>query len=163
MITGKIGSSFVDIIFVLMGVFIFIWGAWSAKNGKASEEWADASGFIIKSYIKAPDGDIATARDKFGRFQTKIIYQYTAGGRLYSGSNIAFGDFSIRSRKQAITVSQKYPEGKRITIYYDPDNPGNSVLEPGISMNCYGFMGLGFTAMAAGIFTRIAGLKRDKG
>ena len=32
-----------------------------------------------------------------------------------------------------MSLVERYPKGKRITVYYKPENPAENLLEPGVS------------------------------
>ena len=49
--------------------------------------------------------------------------------------------------EEALRFVERYPEGKKVTVYYDPDHPGNAVLLPG-KMNTF--------ALKAGIILFVA-------
>ena len=56
-----------------------------------------------------------------------LRYEFEANGRTYSGSRVDLaaehGDFEVAD------TLRRYPEGKIVEVYYDPENPEHCVLE----------------------------------
>lgn len=62
---------------------------------------------------------------------THVRYRYAVAGREYEGERVRFVEKAwADNRKQ---VADRYPEGKRVTVAYDPARPESAVLEPGTS------------------------------
>ena len=57
----------------------------------------------------------------------EISYSFEVAGRTYRGNRIGIED-SPRSFDVATTL-QRYPKGKAVTVYYDPQNPQDCILE----------------------------------
>lgn len=65
-----------------------------------------------------------------------IVYGYVVNGTSYLSSRVQFmnvvsGSSTFRD-SLAKNISEEYPVGKTVTVYYDPDNPEDAVLEPGV-------------------------------
>jgi hypothetical protein len=50
-------------------------------------------------------------------------------------------------------IAKKYPKGKKVTVYYMPDNPGETLLEPGFSYKVFGWLIAGVVMLGIGGFT----------
>jgi hypothetical protein len=75
-----------------------------------------------------------------------VAYVFSVGGKEYHGNRIAFGE---TGGSEIDAMLSKYPAGKEVTVFYDPRNPKECVLERGIPS--FVFSGcLLLTAMAAG-------------
>ncbi|GCF14092.1 hypothetical protein Harman_20270 [Haloarcula mannanilytica] len=62
-------------------------------------------------------------------YQPNVTYTYRVDGRTYTGSDIAFGsDVDTNQRDRAARVLQHYAEAEPVTVYYDPDSPGDAYL-----------------------------------
>jgi hypothetical protein len=74
-----------------------------------------------------------------------VAYTFSVGGQEYRGERIALGEVGASEIDEMLT---KYPVGKDVTVFYDPANPKNCVLERGIPS--YVFSGcLWLTVIAA--------------
>lgn len=58
-----------------------------------------------------------------------ISYTYEVNGKSYHSSNIMAG--GEMGGMNVETMLARYPHGSKVTVYYDPQNPKNAVLEPG--------------------------------
>lgn len=56
-----------------------------------------------------------------------IEYEYTVGGKKFSGRRITIGDKTSTYELEGIL--SRYPVGAEVTVYYDPQNPQMAVLE----------------------------------
>jgi hypothetical protein len=62
-------------------------------------------------------------------YEAKIEYEFELGGTSYTGDRHSFFSFGTSSSEHASEVVRRYPVGKRVTVYYDPGEPEQSVLE----------------------------------
>jgi hypothetical protein len=114
---------------------------------RRAAKWAQAPGRIVKSGIGSRDhrfaGEAATVRNI-----PVVAYTFSVGGREYRGDRIVLGEVGAG---EIDAMLAKYPAGKEVTVFYDPADPNNCVLEHGIPS--YVFSGcLWLTAIAiAGI------------
>ena len=61
-------------------------------------------------------------------------------------------------------IAKKYPKGKKVTVYYMPDNPSESLLEPGFSYKVFAWPICGFVLLVIGgvIAWLAVSVSRDK-
>jgi hypothetical protein len=66
--------------------------------------------------------------------KAKVEYEYSVFGVSHSADRIAFGysgsSFGWWVAEQHL---EPYHPGAQVVVYYDPNNPAESVLEPGMS------------------------------
>ncbi len=139
-------------IFLLAG----LWLTWSAFRDlvlqRASRHWPSIQGDVVSATIR----DMPTTTSR-GETQTsylpKIEYAYSVRGRRYTASRIAFGgQRMLPSREEADVVTNKYPEGGHVQVYYDPASPGTAVLEPAHVRNTFPWLFAGVLFFGGGIF-----------
>ena len=60
-----------------------------------------------------------------------IVYQYEVHGKNYQSQRLKAGEqfFNVNVSWQAQETVNKYPIGKEVTVYYDPNNPAECALE----------------------------------
>jgi hypothetical protein len=107
------------------------------SSANASEKWPSVDGVITQSSLETMG---------FGRKQTfkaKIEYQYQVNGRGYRASRVKFVDTTGSSESAAQSVASKYPVNSAQKVYYNPDDPSNSVLEPGASAGSVVMLAMG--------------------
>jgi hypothetical protein len=150
----------------IVGVALII-GAWQtnihfsvpmAEEAKASESWPNAPGVITSSDIDQSIDDGKTM------YAAVINYEFTVENKPYVGNKISLtsGNSRTSSLREVKKDLQKYPVGKEITVYYDPELPNNAVLQTGADFFTYiikyapflfGFFGI---LMLLQVFKKIA-------
>ncbi len=136
-----VNSGCLYLLFVPLSVVALAFGGWfiylagnvvsSCMHGHASRNWPTVDGKVIDSSVESSvefgsHGTIHTS------YRPLIKYEYAVSGVPCSGDNWAFYTLWSTDKEWAASIVQKYPAGSRVTVYYDPANPGESVLEPGI-------------------------------
>jgi hypothetical protein len=94
------------------------------QEGRGSESWPTVRGVITESVV-------VHSRDYD---DTRIRYAYTVDGQQYIGRRIGFGHSTLGSLGNARMDVQKYPKGREVSVYFRPDDPAESALEPGTSV-----------------------------
>ena len=164
---SRIGIFFTGLVLIIIGVALFIFGGKTLRYGWASDEWDQVSGTVTHSNVSK----VRIGNNQDGskpEFKPNIKYRYSVDGTTYNSDRILFGAAEkeepphhplytdIRAWKE------KYPEGAKVTVWVNPDDPNISVLEPGLYFSVllipgvglfFGFIGL---VMAVGsIFAKI--------
>ena len=97
------------------------------RNAIGSPNWPTTEGLITNSRIVGVGG----GRGGSG-VRAKVHYVYDVNGLQFKGRRITYqrkrGD---RSQEHALIVAARYSEGSTTRVYYRPDRPNISVLEPG--------------------------------
>lgn len=89
------------------------------KIGVASVHWPMTRGAVLHSEIVKSDGD----------YGESMSYEYLVDGISYRGNHV---DWSDGSQTTAETNARRHRPGAELPVYYDPVNPGQSVLQKGI-------------------------------
>jgi len=58
-----------------------------------------------------------------------VEYGYAVDGQNYRGNQITLMVTTGGTQSHAESVAARYPEGKTVTVHYDPKNPGSAALE----------------------------------
>jgi hypothetical protein len=128
--------TFVDVIpFILgaVGLFIIIKYFRDRAKLQASENWSKTTGTVTKSSVRETRSNDSDGFSE-SSYYPEVKYSYQVIGQVYEGNRIAFGAESGHKRKDgALSVLEKYAEGKSVTVYYDPNRPEDSVLERKLS------------------------------
>lgn len=128
---------FIMPIFVIAGVALTIlWGIPTARNAMQSQKWSSTDGQITTSRVS----ENQSSSDDNLTYTAKIAYEYTVNDTKYIGSTVAFGDYGSSDPAHAGNIVSRYPVGKSVKVYYNPDDSQTSVLEPGARWSS--FMGL---------------------
>ena len=111
------------------GLFI-LWGYFRARRqAQASLGWPAVEGEILEAYVRREEETDADGEWRVTYFP-EVRYAYRVLGQEYVGNQITFGGtLGGSSPARARAVVARYPEGERVTVYYNPDNPQEAVLE----------------------------------
>lgn len=103
-----------------------------ARRARASRQWPSVSGVVVSSKIlkEVSSSNSGTRRAVTDhQYKPEVAFEYTVRGVKYLSNKVSFTDHSTNSTRYANRVTEKYPEGKVVAVFYDPDDPGNGVLE----------------------------------
>jgi len=155
---GCLSTFFSMGIFLLVGLGLTYWGWIILQNARASASWPAAEGKITISGVSH-----STDSDGADSYSPEITYTYTVNNVSQTNKTIKFGENSYSSRKKAEGIANSYPVGKNVTVYYDPEKPARSVLEPGVSAGSYIVIGIGvFFILLTLIITPISFFLRNR-
>ncbi|WP_113880736.1 MULTISPECIES: DUF3592 domain-containing protein [Marinobacter] len=107
-------------------VIIFL-GFWRYYFGIKSKGWPVTDGLIISGkseYYANPSG--------VNGHILNIKYRYKVSGKNYTSTRINFSlNESAGNKAHAEELLNNYRNGRVVKVYYNPNNPEQSVIEPG--------------------------------
>jgi hypothetical protein len=115
------------LFFGIIGLFAFFRGSADTLRGLVTYVWATAPGVVTSSAVAR-----VTSADEV-QFTPKIEYEFTVAGTKHVGNRLWVSAESS-SRVWAEGIAQEYPVGKAVSVRFDPDAPGEAVLEAGPTM-----------------------------
>ncbi len=167
--TGSKGSLFgalvLGVVFFGLGVIFVAVGIDGYRDGQATKSWPTTTGHVISADVQEK---VETRRDMNDRPRTErtytpaVRYEYTVGAQTYLGHRVKADDYG-GGADRAYGIVNRYPAGTTLTVFYDPDDPDQAVLETGADTSgVYLFGGVGalFTVIglaalaAAGVLFR---------
>jgi len=127
----QLGLKIITVICLILIFIAIIYSLYSILIPKIvyqykSSNWANADGEVIYSYVKSKNSNPG---ENF-----YFNYSYEVGDEKYSGDKLNIGYQGIKSFYLCLayeTLSRQYPSGRKVTVYYDPDNPHLCTLNPG--------------------------------
>ena len=128
-------------------------GLWFLARGLArltfwnpEQTWLPVKGIVKQSFVdEDTDGDGDTT------YKAKLEYEYEYQGMRFLNDRIAPLQVWSSFRWTAANLTRKYPRGRELIVYVNPQNPGKAVLEPDrqvIAAVCYALAGALLCAMA---------------
>ena len=99
----------------------------SAMQQVAAREFTSAPGKVLASEVTTHDSDDGTT------YGVRVTYSYTVSGQEYTGDRLRYGQVSSSSYPQARKAAAKFPVGSPITVYYNPSDPQDALLRPGLT------------------------------
>jgi hypothetical protein len=132
------------------GIFFILWGGYEIMEGYASKKWPSVMGKVTSSYVQKQVRSIKDSSKK-PTYYPKVRYQYSVGGKSYTGDRISFsGGDGGEKKSEAQAVVDRYPSGQQVIVYYDLKHLERAVLIMGFTWKT--FMpfaaGLAFLAVA---------------
>jgi hypothetical protein len=131
-----------------LGLFGLAWMVASLGFDLRSESarmatWSSTEGVIVDAQMlskRIRDYNLFAPRHgrrTYSVHSTTIAYQYAVEGKQFVSTSISMAkgfDAIFRSTNQGGAAYQgtwlaMYPEGKRVTVYYDPADPATAILE----------------------------------
>lgn len=117
---------------VALGLLSILGAAWAWRHrtrlAERAAQWPSVEGEIRWTEIKLiHDSD----SDSGDRYQPRVHYRYRAMGGIHDGDRLRVGARTEFGEEIAAKLAiQPYRAGERVRVYYDPDRPERSVLEP---------------------------------
>ncbi|MEW6030954.1 MAG: DUF3592 domain-containing protein [Chloroflexota bacterium] len=108
--------------FVFNAVFLGILFFMRRKTAIVSQ-WPSATGTVTASYLER-----RRSSNNRGFVNYPVVqYSYQVNGQTYAGTKLAPGPEVGGSGAPGVVA--RYPAGAQVTVYYDPQNPSDAVLE----------------------------------
>jgi len=119
--------------------------------------WETTNATLISTKLAYSHSDDSTS------YQAQAHYQYKVNGQVYNHDRVSlysgFDNIGSYQEKMAQILAQKLDNQQKITIYYNPDNPQNAIIDPEIRWEmmlftgifCVIFGGVGLLVMFFGI------------
>ena len=137
-----IAAIFAPLVIVpLVMLIVKVW------QGHRAVKWQQAPGRIVKSEIGAQHHQFAGASTTV-RNRPVIEYEFSVGGAKYRGARIGIADTSGSDTEPALN---RYPVGQAVTVFYDPADPNDCVLEREVPKGLVSGCMIMLAVLAAGV------------
>jgi hypothetical protein len=131
-------------LFVAAGLLATLWGWLIIVKARKTQQWPSVEGQIEESFTDD--------KELFPR----VTYSYAIKDRPYKRSMEFPGDVTP-SQEFARSYLEKYPVGRRVTVYYNPENPDVTTLEPGVGKGDWLVLAIGLGMLIFGVLLFLAG------
>ena len=91
-----------------------------------AESYPETSGRVTRSEVTGRPHDGGTT------YHAEIEYAYEVNGIRYHGNRHRYFSGSTGSRRPQEEAVRRYPVGKEVRVFYNPENTGDAVLETGV-------------------------------
>ncbi|MDB4474167.1 DUF3592 domain-containing protein [Opitutaceae bacterium] len=151
-------ARFTPPILILVGIIVTAYGANKVWLGYQSSNWPQTPGIVrsigVEESYKTEKSGSGSHRYKV--YEAQLTYDYQVAGRSYTGDRISFGHGPTRQRHPVQSVVDGLPIGSGVTVYYQPDNPSQSVLLPGgFELRPWGFVAVGIVFFFGGFWVAL--------
>ena len=133
-------------------------------SGETTRGWSTAEGELTKVWVErrwAGSEHERKPRRESHSFAPRVRYRYSVGGKHFEGHRLAVhvSDYALRSG--AAERLTPYQEGRPTSVFYDPNDPSQAVLETGWEWHTLGWI-LGASGLAFFFgFAEIASLRSE--
>jgi hypothetical protein len=80
-----------------------------------------------------------------------MIFEYEVGGKTRFSNRRRFGELAGADAEWAGEIASRYPEGSKLNVFYDPEDPDLATIEPGITSEAYWIPGAGLAFFLFGV------------
>lgn len=139
----------VGIGFILFGVPLAMVRAGGLMSWSRSRQWSQTTGSIINVVIEdVTHRDGFRTADDYDSYMAHVSYQYTVAGKEYVGKRRRIVD-DATSYSEAEAVFNRYSAGDSVPVWYNPDDPGEAVLDRSVSLTYFvgGIVGIAFSTL----------------
>ena len=160
-----ITGAFIEVLFILMllvGLFISLVGGSSAYEAYSSQSWPTTKGEIVASRIEI-FGDASGGRS----YSSYVRYEYAIDrrgndGELLVGERIGPDQAQRHGRLSAAEAElERYLKGEMVDVYYNPNRPQKSMLEPAFDPSKTIYPLIGLLVLVSALLLRVYGVRND--
>ncbi len=129
--TGKLPSwlQLLPLLFVITGAVILFFGVRQMQRASASQTWPSVPGVVTVAELGK---QIGNDENDSTSYRADISYDYVVDDASYINGAIQFGQVSSSDPSVARAILKRYAVGQAVEVYYNPANPAQAVLEPGM-------------------------------
>ena len=133
------------IVLLAVGVTLTLLIPISISKGRKSKTWPTTRATVVSADVEEKH-EYDEDGDKHVYYYPRIHYDYQVDGQFYNGFRYKLLEVSM-SRRKAHEFISNFLTGDILTVYYDPEKPIESVLQPGEQKYLYVFfvIGIGLT------------------
>ncbi len=113
------------LFYFAFGCGILIFALWEAHLAWQSRSWPRVAGVVKSAKLVEIDNHDGSS------YKAEIRYEFRLDGRIYTGDRVrSYTGTGFLSNAQVDL--RKYRAGSKVTVYYNPRDPSNCRLEPGL-------------------------------
>jgi hypothetical protein len=135
----------VPAIFIVAGSACLAYGLRAAYTGYRATKWPHVQGRVVSAGVEKLEGGKRTT------WRPNVTYEYAVNRTEYSSNTIKPTRVALTIDEPARKVVSRYSVGSRVTVYYDPDDPAQSLLEPEVPWESYVFLMFGLVFAGLGV------------
>jgi len=141
------GKLMIPVSMILLGLAGMHYGQGIVEKSYETVNWPSTQGEITYSRLKRTSwtSDGKTEVD----YSADIRYRYWIGGKEYTDSDVRLVMPNYNTPEEVQTLLDRYPEEKQVTVYYNPGDLEDAVLENVVDEDTYVFyyMGVGWSVV----------------
>lgn len=118
-------------IFGVMGASLLVYGWNLNRRRKVAPGWPSVKGKVTASQVNKTSTASASGMPGFSPvvFVPVVQYSYQVNDLAYQRDNLASGKADAYNSVTAQNVVDRYRPGTSVTVYYNPSNPGEALID----------------------------------
>ena len=112
----------------------------SIPRALASRNWPIAEGTLTHANVKQELTHGDSELPPNSNSSVDVTYEYHIGGACYTGTKLSIGQLSYATRRSAEARAREIRAQSHVRVYYNPADPKDSVLEPGMTLTLWSFL-----------------------
>ena len=123
--------------FILVGVISAGFLLVNIRRARASQRWPKVSGELESDALRRVvyrGTDSNGTADQASALLVDFRYRYSVHGKEYHGHRVSFSDGINKTSGALKQLQQRFRNKPMIRVYYNPADPADSVLVPGVSI-----------------------------
>jgi hypothetical protein len=129
--TVRFGIALVGVLLIVSTPFAAHSSYRVYQEARQSERWPTSDGEITRSEVEERKEDLTKTV-----YWPKVQYRYTVAERVYEGTRVNFDESGSQYSGRIESLVKRFPLGAKVPVYYDPADPAQAVLDPGLSFVC---------------------------
>lgn len=144
--------------FMFIGLgFVYV-GLRQRSTALESESWPSVEGKIVISEVVARSSGASGGYQRY--YYPSVAYDYTIEERWYRGKQVTSGgEIGVSISWMAERALTRYPMGSLVRVYYNPEQPSEALLEPGMKLRILMSIAFGVIAFGCGVFLLLSRLR----
>lgn len=163
---GGVGLAIFAVIWTALVLCFDVFVGYGMVKAVLAQNYPSTTGEVIHSKLERHRGDDGYT------YGADIHFTYAVGGQTYTSEEHSYGAWNNSDSSGARKLLRKYPVGETVTVYYNPSDPSDAVLERGVQgMHAFMLMfmapfnvvmlGLWYGAVVM-VWTKLFGNDKDK-
>ena len=114
-------------LFSITGLVVIIYAIGKLRKFKRVQKWEEISGTINDSTLRMHN-NYGFSLNPFPKVQVEIFYEYEYREQKIKSSTIALRPLKYFSYDKAKEMRDRFKKGTEVPVFYNPQNPRQSVL-----------------------------------
>jgi hypothetical protein len=151
-------------VFLLFGtwlIYLCVTGLLEKRKNLArarlASTWPSVTGRVVSLRIVEGKSISTETKQEIHTYRPEIEYAYSVGGTEYQSTRQAFGKILWYQSAEAEAFQSSHAPEATVTVYHDPANPRESVLDPDPA-HATKLVAADFAMLVAGVVMAVVGL-----
>jgi Protein of unknown function (DUF3592) len=154
-IRRNIGIVIATLLMLISGLYFIVQQIPDVITGLQTQSWTLTTATVLESrWLTHHDTGDEYNTDYVGKGYThtpEITYSYIVNGRTFTSRRYQAGNTARPSVDEIKSTVARYPVGRVVRVSYNPSNPAQSVLAPGVNGSSWFMLMIGLGMLASGI------------